>query len=505
MKNSITRTIIVIGFILTCSFQLSSVSAQLNTGKRKLTDIEKRLQKKVTVDFRETAIDDVILMLTKQADVDVVKSPKVVGNITATVTDIPLGEALKNILSAHGYAYVVSENMIRIIPASEIKAIEAKRVSKVYRITYADAKSVAKSLEDFLSKDGTIAVNAGTSNIMISDTEAKIKAIDNFILEVDRITPQIMVEARIYDISSKNRLDQGVLWSAGTNTTYDSSGNPINGNRDPFTVGGFSGATSFTEAADGMFRFGILNSAVNIDVMLKSEQEDIKAELLANPRVMVLDNEQANIRIISEIPYQELTQTAGGGNIGTTEFKNVGVELQVTPHVTRKGMIRMHIRPTFSIKTGEVSIGLGGTGITSPQPIVDTRQTDTITLVKDRQTIILGGLRKQEKNMQKNKVPFFGDLPLFGEIFKFEGEETITSELVVFITPRIIHNQELTEVEKKQFDSTVINPLLPDECEEEENKQCDAKENAKQDNSKKKHPSEKTQTDFSSVGTVISQ
>lgn len=433
-----------------------------------LREIDIKLQKKVSVDFRETPIDDVIRVLTKQAGVDVVKNPNVVGNITATITDVPLSEALENILAAHSYAYIATDSMLRIVPRSEITVVEEKRFSKVYRITYANAADLAKALKDFISKEGEIAVNPGTSNIMVTDTEAKLGAIDEFILEVDRITPQIMVEVRIFDISFKDREDIGVNWFAGTNTTFNSAGMASGGKTNSFQSGSFTGTTSFTETADAVVRFGILNDNLDIDAILKAEQERITAKLLANPRIMVLDNEEALIKIISEIPYQELTQTAGGGNIGTTEFKDVGVELRVVPHLTRAGMIRLHINPIFSVQTGEVAIGIGASSITSPQPVVDKREANTIALVQDRQTVVLGGMRKQDKNTQLNKVPFFGDIPLVGGLFRFEGEELVTSELVVFITPMIIENPDLSEVEELQLQATNIEPQLPDPEEDED-------------------------------------
>ncbi|MCH9023081.1 MAG: hypothetical protein IID32_10010 [Planctomycetes bacterium] len=414
------------------------------------------MKKLVSVDFRDTPIDDVIRILTKQADVDVVKSPLVTGNITATITDIPLEEALENILAAHGYAFIATTTMIRIIPRSEIVVQEEKIVSKVYRITYADPKAVAESLKDFLSDKGEMAFNPGTSNIMITDIETKIKAIDDYIEEVDRVIPQIMVEVRIYDISIKARKDIGVNWSAGRNTTFDSSGNATGGNINPFVVGAFDSGTSFTEAANAALRFGIMNSSINLDATLRLEEEIISAKLLANPRIRVLDNESANIKIISEIPFQELTQTSAGGNIGTTQFKEVGVELTVTPHVTRDDMIRLRIKPKFSVQTGEVAIGITGSNITSPQPIVDTREADTTALIRNGETVVLGGLRKQEITKQINKVPFFGDLPIIGPVFRFEGDELITSELVVFITPRILVDTRLTAREKKQLAATDI-------------------------------------------------
>ncbi len=186
--------------------------------------------------------------------------------------------------------------------------------------------------------------------------------------------------------------------------------------------------------------------------MLRAQQENIDAKLLANPRVLVLDNEKALIKIISEIPYQELTESAMGGSIGTTAFREVGVELEVTPHLTREDMVRMRLKPKFSVVTGEVTVA--GVGVSYPQPVVDRREAETTLLIKNGQTVVLGGLRKKEVTKQINKVPVLGDLPLIGLLFRFKGEDTVTSELVVFITPRIVEQPTMTETEQTQFGTT---------------------------------------------------
>ena len=422
-----------------------------------LTTLEQRMLKKISIDFSETPIDDVIMIIADQADVDIVKSPDVTGAVTAKLTDVPLEEALKNILASHGFGYIVDKNMIRIAPVEEIYASGEKIVSRIYRITYANISEVQRALKGFVSKEGSVSANPGTSNIIVTDTETKIKAIDTFIEEVDRITPQILVEARIYDITNKNSLDLGVEWSAGRNTTYDATGgvggtgiNPTEGNIDPFMTGLFSGTTTNAETT-GIIRVGWLNSGIDIDAMLRAEHENLDAKLLANPRILVLDNEKADIKIISEIPYQELTETSAGGSIGTTSFREVGVELEVTPHLTRGEMIRLNLKPKFSIRTGNVEVGVGGP---LPQPVVDRREATTTLLIKSGQTVVLGGLRKKEATKQINKIPLLGDLPLIGGLFRFEGEDTVTSELVVFVTPWLIENPELSPTELEQFKIT---------------------------------------------------
>lgn len=435
--------------------------AQGESGKVEvMTGLEQRMQKRISVDFRETPIEDVIRIMAEQADVDVVKSPKVTGTVTAKLTNVPLEEALKNILAAQGYDYVASKNMIRVSPVGELTQEAEKLVSKIYRITYADIDQVEKSLTKFISQRGSISSNPGTSNVIVTDSESKIKAIDTFVEEIDRITPQILVEARIYDIKSQDKLDLGVEWNAGQNTTFDTSTPPgslgVNptGRINPFSSGVFTGATSKSAGTTGALRFGWLKNSVDIDFLLKAQKNLINAKLLANPRILVLDNESAHIKIISEVPYIELTQTSGGGSIGSTEFREIGVTLAVTPHVTRDRMVRLKLRPEFSVETGTVNVIATGGSSSYPQPIVDKREANTTLLVESGKTIVLGGLRKKETTKQINKIPLLGDIPLICYLFRFEGESTVNSELVVFVTPWIVDEPVLTEKEMKQYQVT---------------------------------------------------
>jgi len=415
--------------------------------KEVLTTLEQRMLKRISIDFRNTPIEDVIRIMAEQADVDIVKSPQVIGNVTATLTNVPLGEALDNVLAAHGYGYVTGKNMIRIAPVGEITDKAERLDSKIYHITYANVVEVEKALKKFISSRGSLSSNPGTSHIIVTDTETNIKAIDTFIEEIDKITPQVLIEARVYDITSRDKLDLGVEWDAGRQTTY-LAGEPVGGKTDPFIVGGWEGATNKTQDSTlGFFRFGLLNDSVDIDIQLRAEEEDIDAKLLANPRILVLDNESAFFDIVTEHPYIERTIS---GNIitETVKFKNVGVKMEVRPHVTREGMLRLHIVPEFGVVVTRVLVA------SSDVPVVDTRKLNTIALVEDEQTVVLGGLRKKEVSRQANKIPLLGDIPLVGGLFKFEGEDTSVNELVVFITPHIIKHPVLSESEQQAYEVT---------------------------------------------------
>ena len=273
----------------------------------------------------------------------------------------------------------------------------------------------------------------------------------------------MLVEVRIYDITSQDNLDLGIDWYAGRRTNYNSSNYAIgddiavskdgsdtyvNSITDPSVTAGFSAGTSKTATAtEGYLQFGLLNEHIDINAQLRAEKENVNAKLLANPRIMVLDNETALFDIVTEHPYVERTIT-GSTVTETVKFKNVGIKLGVTPHVTRDGMVRMRILPEFGVVIGQVQVS------SSDVPIVDTRKVDTIALIEDGHSVVLGGLRKKDTTQQINKVPMLGDIPIIGNLFRFEGESTVITELVVFITPKIITKPVLSEHEQQALNVT---------------------------------------------------
>ena len=423
------------------------------------------MQKRISIDVNDVPLDTVIRQLVEQADLNYIKSPNVIGNVTVTFTDVPLEEALRNILSVHDCLYVPSNNVIRIITSAEMVTKAEPILTKTFEIVYVDAVEVVTALDKFKSPQGSVSSIKGTSHIIVTDTESKINEITDLLDKIDRITPQVLVETRIYDITSRDKLDLGVQWSAGRRTQY-SAGLPVNDDiivskggvdtyvkstTNAFMTGVFDAATAKTAATtDGFVRFGWLTPNVDIDAQINAEQEITEAKLLANPRIMVLDNETAAFDIVTEEPYVERT-VSGGTVTETVKFKPVGVKLTVTPHVTREGMLRLHILPEFGVLVERITIS------STDVPVVDTRKVDTIALVQDGHTVVLGGMRKKGVSKEVNKVPLLGDLPLVGGLFRFEGEDTAVTELVVFITPRIITQPVLSLDEQMVLEETNIN------------------------------------------------
>ena len=455
--------VVCLSFAIAVADNGDSTTAADDNAVASRTSLEKRLAKPISVEFRKTPIEDVLRIIADQADVDIVKSPKVTGEVTVTLTDVPLEEALNNILSVHGFVHVLSQNMIRVITTAE--QVEKPEVlhTTTFEIAYADVTEVVKALEKFKSSKGFVSFIQGTSHIIVTDTESKIREITLLVEKIDRMTAQILVEVRIYDITSKDRFDIGIQWQAGRNTTYTGKittiGTNPTGDNNPFVTGVFEGGVTKAENASAALRLGFFASELDIDVLLRAQKEDISAKLLANPRILVLDNETATIDIISEIPYQELTESAMGGSMGTTSFKEVGVKLEVTPHLAPKDqMIRLKLAPEFSVVTGEVDVA--GVGVTYKQPVVDRRKANTTLLIKHGQTVVLGGLRKKDVAKHITKIPLLGDIPIIGSLFRFRGEDTVTSEIIVFITPWIVEQPVLTEHmtddEKRAYEETTF-------------------------------------------------
>jgi len=465
IKSSLIYLLTICAII--CFFSTPAFAEESNKQTEKnevLTDLEKRMQKKVCIDVNDVPLSIVIRQLAEQVDVDLIMSPKVSGNVTVTLTDVALEEVLRSILDVHGAGYIAGENIIRILSRDEMPEISERLVTETFEVVHVDVAEVVKALEKFKSPQGSVSFIQGTNYVIVTDTESKVRDITNLMYKIDAYTRQILVEVRIYDITSKDNFDLGLEWGAGRRTnrnalTLEPSNDDIvvqsrgddtylGSKTDPSLLAGFYGSTDKTaDTTLAFLRLGLLNESLDIEAQLRAEQEDIDAKLLANPRILVIDNQTALFDIVTEHPYIERTITSSGIT-ETVKFKMVGVKLEVTPHITSNQTLRLHILPEFGIKVGQVQVA------SSNVPIVDTRKFDTTAVVKDNQTVVLGGLRKKDVVKQINKVPVLSDLPILGKLFKFEGEATVINELVIFITPRIMADLEMTEDEQQAYKAT---------------------------------------------------
>jgi len=201
--------------------------------------------------------------------------------------------------------------------------------------------------------------------------------------------------------------------------------------------------------------FGIIGNDVNLQAVIQAEVQDRDAKILATPDIQVLDNRQATIEIVSEVPFQELTQTTQGPPVSSTEFKDIGVTLTVRPQITHDRSIILDIAPEESSISGYSESGI---------PIEDSRRASTTLLVNDAATVYIGGLRNVSTSLDVSKVPVLGDIPYVGYLFRNTKTSDHRTELMVFLTVRILDEDlpGLTPDEQRTFDQMGLLDKAPD-------------------------------------------
>ena len=318
------------------------------------------------------------------------------------------------------------------VASAQIAGVEAGgspgRLEVAYFHThYIPAANAQQPLLAVLSPLGRVAVMPTENRLLIVDYAANLEMAKKVLARVDQPRPQVRITALIYDLSLQDVEQLGVNWGS------TGKGNSVNalGVADqalqfetttvaPFTAGQAGGALTVRSLTR--------NFDINSVVQLLQTAND--ARLLADPNVTVMDNEEAICKSVTEIPYQQITQSELGGQIGTTAFKEAGVTLRVRPTIAGDGTIAMVVAPEFS--------RLAGFTPGENQPIIDSRQATTTVRVANRQTIVLSGLRQRSDTGEFNGIPFLKDVKYIGPLFRSRDTNVRESELIVFIMPEIV-------------------------------------------------------------------
>jgi len=308
------------------------------------------------------------------------------------------------------------------------RELEDPIATDVFKLNFANAKQIEKTINNLVSIDGKVGIDERLNSIVVIDTTANLEQIRQAVGKLDAKAPQVMIEALIVNVKLTDELKMGIDWTKlGTSANYLTQGLSITGNSNPY----------------GKITFSSTPGNWNIKGLIDFVETNKNVRILANPKVLVLNNHTAIIDSVEEIPYKELSETSAGGSIGTISFKEAGIKLQVTPQISDDGYIIMHVKPEQSAQTGTFTIE------NSETPVIETRRTDTTLRVRDGQTIIIGGLRKSEPSVVESKIPILGDIPLIGALFRKVDTDLIESELGVFITPHIYTDGELSAEELK--------------------------------------------------------
>jgi type II secretory pathway component GspD/PulD (secretin) len=309
----------------------------------------------------------------------------------------------------------------------------------VFKLNFANAKEIEPTINKLVSHNGRVGIDNRLNSIVVTDTATNLEQIRQAILRLDIKAPQVMVEVLIVNVKLSDELKMGVDWTRlGTSQNYFSQNLSATGGTNPF------GQVTFFSTSSNWSLQGLLDFV--------ETNKDVK--VLASPKVLVLNNHTATIDSVEEIPYKELSETSAGGSIGTVSFKEAGIKLEVTPQISDNGYVIMRVKPEQSAKIGTFTIE------NSETPVIETRKTDTILRVKDGQTIIIGGLRKNEPSVVESKIPILGDIPFIGMLFRKVDVDQVESELGVFITPHIYTDGKLSAEELKLLESNTLNKSL---------------------------------------------
>jgi len=422
----------------------------------------------VTINFENVSIQDMAAMFSEITGKNILVGDEVDGKVTAKLIDVPWDNALDSVLKIKKLAKHVNEkaNIIRIhkqdvlVAQEEFdrkriedlqKTREAQRAiepiyTEIFRLYYTKAKDVKSEIESVMGttdkggddsiKQVQITIDDRLNSLIIKATKDELNLIARLIKEVDVRTKQILIEAFIVEATDDFSKELGAKFGVDAANL----GN-VDGDRFAVTGAGVAGTQSATggslslgDATGLISNNSVLSPLGGIGFILQTTSAALKLELtasekdgvtkvLSNPRVFTLDNEEAVIIQGEEIPYK--TEAEGGGT--DIEFKEAGVKLTVTPSIVGDGNIILKVKvEKKTAKNDEAN------------PPITTREITTKLLIKDNTIVVIGGVFTQETIDTTNKLPFFGDLPFIGQLFRYEKDSDVRKELLVFLAPRVI-------------------------------------------------------------------
>ncbi len=405
----------------------------------------------VSLNFRDADLGAVLDILARKGNFNVLAGKDVRGTVTVRLTDVPLEVALNAILNVNGYGFMKMDNIIRIVPLSQLGK-EVVTTTETYMLSYATAKKAKETLQGFLTKNGSIQIDERTNMLIVTDTPGNMDRVRALIPEIDRRVEQVLIEVLILDSVLSDASDLGVQWTLFDRSTQTVDQVPSTGSSVVSTQKAGS-RVNLPVTADALkLSFAALMGDFKLDAFIQAQVDNNHSRILANPKILTVNNETANIEIVEEFPYSDVTQTSSGGQLSNITFKEIGTKLAVKPQITHDGHVILRIKPEQNFPAGSTPTGV---------PIVDTRRAETTLIVKDSQTIVLGGLRLDRKLKEIVKVPVLGDLPGIKYIFRSVDSSDSDTELLVFITVHIIESNPLLPDEKLKFGELANMPRNP--------------------------------------------
>ena len=426
------------------------------------------------MNFQDIATREVLQILADASGQNIVVNDSVSGSMTLRLQHVPWDQAMDIVLRTKGLDKRKQDNVIIIGPQAELAAREkadlaAKKDiqeltplrSEYVQVNYAKAADMATLIKSqggsLLSARGNVTVDDRTNTLLIQDTNERLGDIRRMVATLDIPVRQVQIEARIVIVNDEftRQLGARVGWTtaqangnngiwttsgtaAATDTTVGSALSNLSSKGTPYPVQIPTGASGAPERYNvnlpvpspaGSIALGILGSDYLVDLEISAAQAENRGEIISSPRVITANQKEATIEQGTEIPYQ---QSASSGAT-TVDFKKATLSLKVTPQITPDNRIFLHLEVRDDA-VGKVVVTSGGVNV----PSIDTRTVTTNVLVGDGQTVVLGGILTVEHRDDETKVPYLGDIPLLGHLFKSTTKTNNKDELLIFVTPKIV-------------------------------------------------------------------
>ncbi len=370
----------------------------------------------VSLDYKNADLATVLRSLSYSYDLNLVATKDIKGEVTVSLRGVTIDEALDAILSVNGYIFTRKGNLIYITQGPALENMDM--VTETIRVKYLTASEASELLEKTISSKGDIRVNETTNSLVVTDYPSFIERAKKVLVEIDQLPVQVLIEAKLVDITETD------LKNFGFSYTIDMQPESTRRYAGSQTLQGPSAELTGGQLQLTAFKFkDFADATVTLDALVQKN----KAHILASPSIATLNGQEARIVIGERYPYKEKTQTTTG-TTETTKFVDIGTTLRVTPRVSPDGWITMVVHPEVSSLSEALDDG----------PRITTREADANIRVRDGETIVIGGLIKREDDKTKGKIPGLSNIPILGWFFRNMSRDVTATELVVFITPRII-------------------------------------------------------------------
>ncbi len=400
---------------------------------------------KTSLVFDNAEVRDILRLIAEISDLNIIASDEVKGNVTLRLIDVPWDQALELILDVTGLGMVQEGNVVRVLPKDKIRSMKEAEltavrsqekleplVTEVVTVSYADLGSVSGPANDILSDRGSITEDSRNKLLIITDVPQRIEKAKELIEILDTPERQVMIEARIVQVNSNYSRELGVHWGMFASDAENSprSIQSITSAGGNFLVDITEGSVGPMVPAAGVssqIQIGrALIDDIVLDLQLQALQADGNGKVISTPRVTTLNGETATISQGTTIPYQ-----TSGADGPKTEFINAELKLEVTPVINPDGSVILEILAT----NDSPSLTAGASA-----PSIDTKKAETKVLIHDGETTVIGGIFVESNQDTEDGIPGLMGLPIVGNFFKSQKKQSVKDELLIFITPRIMHD-----------------------------------------------------------------